>query len=239
MPAAPAQVPAPACTPTHYVYPSLPEALIPVHAILPSHTTASPATQLRGEPDAMDVDNKSPMPRHQGAKESLAATPRVQPVPRSILPRVDTRDSTLQQPTMLHPTPPESDHLPFPMLTDDIASHKYTLHWLADHPGYTMQGEGLESVQVPSVCPVSPNSPVSATRCRCLNSGEGWTSEPPASPESIPVPSDIQSQEQSLRNSQVQETEAGRERSQHYALPPLCRDSLLYGKQWATMRALR
>ena len=26
------------------------------------------------------------------------------------------------------------------MLTDDIASHKYTLHWLANHPGYAMQG---------------------------------------------------------------------------------------------------
>ena len=169
----------------------------------------------------MDVDDKSPMPRCQGAKESLAATPRAQPVPRSILPRVDTRDSTLQRPTMLHPTPPESDHLPFPMLTDNIASHKYTLHWLADHPGYAMQGEGLESVQVPSVCLVSPNSPVSATRRHCLNSGGGWTSKHPASPESIPIPSDIQSQEQSLRDSQVQETEAGRECSQHHALPLL------------------
>ena len=33
---------APARTPTSYVYPSLPEALIPVRAIPPSHTTASP-----------------------------------------------------------------------------------------------------------------------------------------------------------------------------------------------------
>ena len=61
IPTAPAQVPAPvlaaapartvmliACraptrTPTHYVCPSLPEALIPVCAILPSHTATSPA----------------------------------------------------------------------------------------------------------------------------------------------------------------------------------------------------
>ena len=107
------------------------------------------------------------------------------------------------------------------MLTDDIASHDYALHWLADHPGYTMQGEGLESVQVPSIRPVSPDSPVSATRRRRLDSGGGWTSDPPASPESIPIPADTQSQEQSLRDSQVQEAEAGRERSQHHALPPL------------------
>ena len=107
------------------------------------------------------------------------------------------------------------------MLTDDIASHEYALHWLADHPGYTMQGEGLESVQVPSVCPVSPDSPVSSTRRRRLDSGGGWTSKPPVSPESIPIPSDIQSQEQSPRDSQVQEAEAGGERSQHHALPPL------------------
>ena len=122
---------------------------------------------------------------------------------------------------MSHTTPPESDHLPFPMLTDDIASHEYILHWLADHPGYTMQGEGLESIQVPSVCLVSPNSPVSSTRHCHLDSGEGWTSKPPASPESIPIPTDIQSQEQSPCDSQVQETEASREHSQHHALPPL------------------
>ena len=107
------------------------------------------------------------------------------------------------------------------MLTDDIASHDYALHWLADHPGYTMQGQGLESVQVPSVRPVSPTSPVSSTRRRRLDSGGGWTSEPPVSPESIPVSADIQSQEQSPRDSQVQEAEAGGERSQYDALPPL------------------
>ena len=107
------------------------------------------------------------------------------------------------------------------MLTDDIASYEYALHWLADHPGYTMQGEGFESVQVPSVRPVSLDSPVSSIRCHRLDSGGGWTSEPPISLESIPVPLDIQSQEQSLHNSQVQEAEAGREHSQHHALPPL------------------
>ena len=151
----------------------------------------------------MDVDDKSPTPCRQGAKESSAATPRAQPIPRPILPRLDTRDHPLLRPAMLHATLPESDHLPFPMFTDDIASHEYTLHWLADHLGYTMQGEGLESIQVPSVRPVSPNSPVSATRHRCLDSGGGWTSKSPASPESIPVPSDIQNQEQSPCNSQV------------------------------------
>ena len=184
---------APARTPTHYVYPSLSEALIPVHAIPPSHTATSPTPQLQGEPDAINVDDKSPMPHRQGAKKSSAATPQAQPVPRSVLPRLNTRDDTLLQPAVLYATPPESDHLLFPMLTDDIASHEYALHWLTNHPGYTMQGEGLESIQVPSVCPVSPNSPVSSTRCHRLDSGGGWTSKPPASPESIPIPSDIQS----------------------------------------------
>ena len=105
--------------------------------------------------------------------------------------------------------------------SDNIASHEYALHWLADHPGYAMQGEGLESVQVPSVCPVSLDSPVSSTRHRHLDSGGGWTSKPPISPESIPISPDLQSQEQSMRNSQVQEAEASREHSQYYALPPL------------------
>ena len=127
-----------ACMPTHYVYPSLPEALIPVHAIPPSHPTASPTAQLRGEPNTMDVDDKRPMPHCQGAKESSAATPQAQPIPMSILPRLDTRDNTLSRPAVSHATPSESDHLPFPMLTDNIASHEYTLHWLANHPGYTM-----------------------------------------------------------------------------------------------------
>ena len=212
---------APARTPTSYVYPSLPEALIPVRAILPSHTAASPTQQLRGEPDTMDVDNKSPTPRRQGAQESRAVTPRAQPVSRPILPKLDTRDHPLSQPAVSHATSSESDHLPFPMLTDDITSHEYALHWLADHPGYTMQGEGLKSIQVPSVHPVSPDSPVSSTRCCRLNGGGGWTSEPPVSPESIPVSPDIQGQEQGPRDSQVQETEAGGERSQHDALPPL------------------
>ena len=107
------------------------------------------------------------------------------------------------------------------MLTDDIASHEYALHWLANHPGYAMQGEGLKSIQVPSVCPVSLNSPVSSTRRCRLNSGGGWTSDPPISPGSIPISPDLQSQEQGLHDSQVQETEASGEHSQHHALPPL------------------
>ena len=169
----------------------------------------------------MDVDDKSPMPCCQGAQESLAATPQAQPISKPVLLRLDTRDHPLLRPAVLHATSSESDHLPFPMLTDDIASHEYALYWLADHPGYAMQGEGLESIQVPSVHPVSPDSPVSSTRRCCLDSGGGWTSKPPVSPESIPIPSDIQSQEQSPRDSQVQEAEAGRECSQHHALPPL------------------
>ena len=79
-----------------YVYPLLPEALIPVHTIPPSYTTASPTPQLQGEPDTMDVNDKSLTLRHQGAKESSAATPQAQSIPKPILPRVDTRDSTLQ-----------------------------------------------------------------------------------------------------------------------------------------------
>ena len=82
-------------TPTNYVYPSLPEALIPVRAVPPSHTTASPTQQLQGEPDTMDINDKSPMPRRQGAQESRATTPRTQPVPRPILPKLDTRDHPL------------------------------------------------------------------------------------------------------------------------------------------------
>ena len=169
----------------------------------------------------MDVNDKSPTPRHQGAQESRATTPHTQPISRPVLPKLDTRDHPLSRPAVSHATSSESDHLPFPMLTDDIASHEYALHWLADHLGYTMQGEGLKSVQVPSVRPVSLTSPVSSTRRRRLDSGGGWTSEPPASPESIPIPADIQSQEQSPCDSQVQEAEAGGERGQHDALPPL------------------
>ena len=107
------------------------------------------------------------------------------------------------------------------MLTDDIASHEYALHWLANHPGYTMQGEGLESVQVPSICPVSLHSLVSSTRCCRLDSGGGWTSKPPISPESIPLSPDLQSQEQGPCDGQVQETEASGECSQYHSLPPL------------------
>ena len=212
---------APACMPTHYVYPLVLEALIPVCAILPSHPATSPTAQLRGESNAMDVNDKSPVLSCQGGEMGSAATPQAQPVPQDVLPRLDTRDITLQQPAMSHPTPPESDHLPFPMLTDDITSHEYALHWLADHLGYTMQGEGLESIQVPSVHPVSLNSPVSSIRHRHLDSGGGWTSNPPISPESIPIPPDAQSQEQGPCDSQVQETEASRECSQYYSLPPL------------------
>ena len=88
----------------------------------------------------------------------------MEPGHRPVLPQLDTRDATLQQPSMLHPllaALPSSDHLPFPMLTDNIAPTEYALHWLAGHPGYPMQGEGRKTIQVPSVCPLSPDSPVS------------------------------------------------------------------------------
>ena len=48
------------------------------------------------------------------------------------------------------------------MFTDDIAPTQYALEWLASHPDRPMQGEGLETVQVPSVRPLSPDSLVSA-----------------------------------------------------------------------------
>ena len=151
----------------------------------------------------MDVDNQSPALSCQGATMGPAATPWAQPVHRDILLRLDTRDYTLQWPAMPHTTPPESDHLPFPMLTDDIASHKYAMHWLAGHPGYAMQGEGLKTVQVPSVHPVSLNSPISPARHHHLSSRGGWASKPPISLESIPISPDLQSQEQGPHNGQV------------------------------------
>ena len=56
-----------------------------------------------------------------------------------VLPQLDTRDVTLQQPPMPHtPSAASSDHLPFPMLTNNIMPTEYALHWLAGHPGYPM-----------------------------------------------------------------------------------------------------
>ena len=49
-----------------------------------------------------------------------------------------------------------------------------------------MQGEGLETVQVPSVRLVSPNSPASSPR-RCRLSSGGYTTNQPISPEDIPL----------------------------------------------------
>ena len=113
MPAAPAQAPAlvpvpapahavmpiacraPARTPTHYVYPSLPEALIPVRTIPPSHPTTSPTAQLQGEPNIMDINDKSPVPSCQGDEMGSAATSQVHPIPRPVFPRLDTRNDTL------------------------------------------------------------------------------------------------------------------------------------------------
>ena len=133
--------------------------------------------------------------------------------PNIILQPLDTRDEALQQPSMPHSTPPESDHLLFPMLTDDITSHKYALHWLAGDPRYTMREDRSETVQVPSIRPLSPNSQQSAQRHRCLFSGGTWTSPLPLSPKSIP------SQEQSPHASSMRETETGGECGPRPPLP--------------------
>ena len=47
---------------------------------------------------------------------------------------------------MPHTSPAELDHLPFPMLTDNLISPEYIMHWLTGHPGYPMQGEGLKTI---------------------------------------------------------------------------------------------
>ena len=116
--------------------------------------------------------------------------------PRPILPQLDTK--ALQRPPMLRaPSTAPSDHLPFPML----APTQYALEWLAGHPDCPMQGEGLETVQVPSVCPLSPHSPVSAQRRRRLSSG-GYTTDQPASPEDIPFSPEQEGQAASPVSSQ-------------------------------------
>ena len=118
----------------------------------------------------------------QRAEPQLTET---EPGPRPVLPQLDTE--TLQRPPVSRaPSAAPSDHLPFPMLTDDIAPTQYALEWLAGHPDRPMQGEGLETVQVPSVRPLSPDSPVSAQRRRRLSSG-GYTTDQPISPEDIPL----------------------------------------------------
>ena len=125
-----------------------------------------------------------------------------EPGPRPVLPQLDTE--TLQRPPVSRASSaalPSSDHLPFPMLTDDIAPTQYALEWLAGHPDRPMQGEGLETVQVPSVRPLSPNSPVSAQRCRRLSSG-GYTTDQPVSPEDIPLSPEQEGQAASPSGSQ-------------------------------------
>ena len=107
---------------------------------------------------------------------------------------MDTRDATKQQPTppsqlLQGPSPmavddqrpeessqrsassrpslPESDHLPFPMLTDDIATYEYAEHWLAGHPGYPVIGPVAEGPEVPARRSLSsPNSSNSDKRAR-------------------------------------------------------------------------
>ena len=96
-----------------------------------------------------------------------------------------------------------SDHLPFPMLTNDIVPTEHALHWLTRHLGYPMQGEGLETIQVSSVHPVSLHSPVSSPRCCCLSSG-GYTTDQPASPKDIPFSPEQEGQAASSNNNPSQ-----------------------------------
>ena len=95
------------------------------------------------------------------------------------------------------------------MLTDDIAPTQYTLEWLAGHPDRPMQGEGLETVQVPSVRPLSPNSPASSPRRRRLSSG-GYTTDQPVSPEDIPLSPEQEGQAASPSGSQSPRNMPGR-----------------------------
>ena len=137
----------------------------------------------------------------QRAEPQLTET---EPGPRPVLPQLDTE--ALQRPPVSRAplaAPPSSDHLPFPMLTDNIAPTQNTLEWLAGHPDHPMQGEGLETVQVPSVRPVSPNSSASSPRCRRLSSG-GYTTDQPASPEDIPLSPKQEGQAASPVSSQSQ-----------------------------------
>ena len=137
----------------------------------------------------------------QRAEPQLAET---EQGPRPVLPLLDTK--ALQRPLVSHAPPaalPISDQLPFPMLTDDIAPTQYALKWLAGHPDCPMQGEGLETVQVPSVCLLSLDSPVSAQRRRRLSSG-GYTIDQPASPEDIPLSPEQEGQAASPVGSQSQ-----------------------------------
>ena len=128
----------------------------------------------------------------------------MEPGPRPVLPQLDTE--ALQRPSMSRAPSaalPSSDHLPFPMLTDDIAPTQYALEWLAGHPDRPMQGEGLETVQVSSVRPLSPDSPVSAQRHHRLSSG-GYTTDQPLSPEDIPLSPEQEGQAASPVGSQSQ-----------------------------------
>ena len=161
MPAVPAPAPsvAPAPAPPQHVY--HPAAPAPSHSATnhSRHHSPQPMEDQRAEPQLTETE----------------------PGPRPVLPQLDTE--TLQRPPMSctpSAAPPSSDHLPFPMLTDDITPTQYALEWLAGHPDRPMQGEGLETVQVPSVRPISLNSPASSPRHHRLSSG-GYTTDQPIS----------------------------------------------------------
>ena len=175
---------------------------VPAPSAPPQHVHHPPAAPAPSHPAAVHSRHHSPQPMEdQRAELQLAET---EPGPRPVLLQLDTE--TMQQPPVSRAPSaalPSSDHLPFPMLTDDIAPTKYALAWLAGHPGHPMQGEGLETVQVPSVCPLSPNSPVSPQRHCRLSSG-GYTTNQPASPEDIPLSPELEGQAASPIGSQSQ-----------------------------------
>ena len=127
----------------------------------PQHVPQPPAAPAPSYSTTAHLRHHLPQPMEdQQAEPQLTETEQGS---RPVLSQLDTE--ALQQPPVSRApsaAPPSSDHLPFPMLTDDIAPTEYALEWLTGHPDRPMQGEGLETVQVPSVRPLSPDSPVSA-----------------------------------------------------------------------------
>ena len=113
---APATVPAPA--------PSAAPAPAP-----PQHVHQPPAAPAPSHPATVHPRHHSPQPMEdQRAEPQLAET---EPGPRPVLPQLDTE--ALQRPPVSRApsaAPPSSDHLPFPMLTDDIAPTQYALELL-------------------------------------------------------------------------------------------------------------
>ena len=133
-----------------------PAAAAPTPLAPPQHVH-HPAAPAPSHPTTTHPRRHSPQPMEdQQAEPQLTET---EQGPRPILSQLDTE--ALQRPPVPHaPSTASSDHLPFPMLTNDIVPTQYALEWLAGHPDRPMQGEGLETVQVPSVRLLSLDSPV-------------------------------------------------------------------------------